>query len=47
MQMTSKEIIRSYKNAKNPRTQIKILAELNCCSVEEIKAIVEPKEEEA
>ena len=38
MQMTEKEIIKSYKNAVNQRAQIGILAELNLCSKKEITA---------
>lgn len=38
--MTAEEIRRSYKEAKNPREQIRILAELNLCSTEDIEAII-------
>lgn len=43
MQMTDEEIRRSYREAKYPKQQLSILADLNCCSVAEIKAIVEPR----
>lgn len=38
--MTEFEIRKSYKEAKNPKAQIRILAELNCCSVSDIKKIL-------
>lgn len=44
MQMSHEEIKKNYRQAKNPKQQIRILADLNCCSVEEIKAIVNPTE---
>lgn len=40
MQMTDNEIRRDYNSAKNKKKQLGILAELNCCSVAEIKDIV-------
>lgn len=40
MLMTKEEIIRSYREAKKPKLQIKILSQLNCCSQEYIKEIV-------
>ena len=40
MQMTNGEIIRSYKEAKHKGEQIKILAELNCCSKDHIMGIL-------
>lgn len=40
MQMTIGEIVRNYKQAKDKRAQIKILAELNTCDVEDIKQIL-------
>ena len=40
MQMTDEEIIRSFKEAKNPKAQIGILADLNACSRKEIEAII-------
>lgn len=43
MEMTDEEIRRSYRQAKNPKQQLHILADLNCCSVAEIKAIVEQR----
>ena len=44
MQMSHEEIKKNYRQAKNPKQQIRILADLNCCSVEEINAIVNPTE---
>lgn len=38
--MTAPEIVSSYKNAKYPEEQIKILAELNACSVRAILEIL-------
>lgn len=32
MKMGENEILREYKEAKNPNDQIRILADLNCCS---------------
>lgn len=43
--MTNAEIIASYKAAKNKTTQIKILADLNCCRTADIKKIVGISEE--
>lgn len=40
MNMTNEEIIRNYKEAKNPYKQAKILAQLNGCSEDEIKNIL-------
>lgn len=40
MQMTDDEIRRDYNAAKNKKKQLGILAQLNCCSVAEIKDIV-------
>jgi len=40
MQMTSGEIITSYKQAKNPGEQIKILAELNDTTIDAITDIL-------
>ena len=47
MQMTDEEIRRNYASAKNKKTQLGILADLNCCEKDEIKRIVEhvPKHE--
>lgn len=39
-QMSPSEIVQMYKEAKEKSIQIKILAELNLCSQEEIKAIL-------
>ena len=41
MQMTNEEIIRDYKLANNKSSQIAILADLNCCSKEDIKKILQ------
>ena len=38
--MTAEEIRRSYKEAKNPEQQIRILADLNLCRKEDIEAII-------
>lgn len=40
MWMNDSEIALSYKRASNPKTQIKILAELNLCSKAEIEEIL-------
>lgn len=40
MQMTEDEIYRSYKEAKEPQKQIRILAQLNCCDTDKIKEII-------
>lgn len=40
MVMTEREILQSYKTAKNQKKQISILADLNACSPEYIKAIL-------
>lgn len=40
MQMTNDEIIMSYRQAKNRSEQIKILSELNACTVDEICTIL-------
>ena len=40
MIMTDFEIRRAYREARNPRQQLKILAELNMCTVRDIFAIV-------
>lgn len=44
--MTAFEIRRSYAEAKYPKEQIKILAQLNLCTQADIKAIVEHKTDE-
>ena len=33
------EIVRSYRMAADPKKQIKVLAELNACSVKEIETL--------
>lgn len=38
--MSAGEIVRSYKQAAKPEEQISILAELNACSVDEIREIL-------
>lgn len=40
VKMTEEEIVRNFKQAKNKREQIKILADLNCTSRDEIKEIL-------
>lgn len=40
MMMTAEEIRRSFKEAKNQASQVKILAELNACTKEQILEIV-------
>lgn len=40
MQMSYGEIVRSYKEAKNPKAQIRVLAELNAVSKSEIAKIL-------
>jgi len=40
VQMSEKEIVKNYKEAADKRNQIKILADMNCCSKEEIKDIL-------
>ena len=42
MEMTEQEILKSYREAKKPEQQIKILAELNNCEDEDIIKIVGP-----
>ena len=46
MQMTKKEIRRSYRSAKNKKLQRHILADLNGCSVEEIDEIISGEQSE-
>lgn len=40
MQMTENEIVRNYREAKNKREQVTILADLNSCSKDELIAIL-------
>lgn len=40
MQMNEEEICRSFKEAKDHRKQVGILADLNCCSRDEIRRIL-------
>lgn len=40
MHMTADEIVRSYKEAKAPSKQITILAQLNCCSADDIRKLL-------
>lgn len=41
MQMSEKEIVRSYMNAKDKRSQVGVLAELNACPKDTIREILE------
>lgn len=41
MQMSVAEIVREYRTAKDQRAQVKILAELNACSPDYIKKILQ------
>lgn len=43
--MTEYEICKEYREAKDPTQQIKILAQLNCCSNKDILAILEKNNE--
>lgn len=38
--MGAKEIVASYRTAKDPKAQIGVLADLNCCSVKEIEEVL-------
>ena len=40
MHMTADEIVRSYREAKAPSKQITILAQLNCCSTDDIRNLL-------
>lgn len=40
MEMTANEIVRSYKEAKDKKKQVGILAQLNLCTPEDIKKIL-------
>ena len=40
MQMTEEEICKSFKEAKDHRKQVSILADLNCCRKHEIRKIL-------
>lgn len=40
MRMTDNEILRSYREAKNPKDQIQVLADLNCVSKWEIVSLL-------
>lgn len=40
LQMSAQEIVTSYKTAADPKKQIRILAELNACTVGEIEAVL-------
>ncbi|MGN1198634.1 MAG: hypothetical protein ACI4TA_13690 [Acetatifactor sp.] len=44
MEMTVEEIKRSYREAKHKKRQIRILADLNCCRVEEIEEMINPSD---
>ena len=41
MQMSDSEIVRSYKEAKDKRSQVGVLAELNACSKDYIREILQ------
>ncbi len=41
MQMTAEEIYKSWREAKSPKAQIKILAEMNSCSVKDIENAID------
>lgn len=43
MMMTEGEIVTSYRDAKNKKQQIEILADLNATTVDEIKAILKKR----
>lgn len=43
--MTAAEIKRSYEQAKKPEKQIRLLAELNDCSEDDIRELLEIREE--
>lgn len=40
MEMTTSEIVRSYKESKDKKKQVDILAQLNLCTSEDIKKIL-------
>ena len=40
MEMAAHEIVRSYKEAKDKKKQVSILAQLNLCTPEDIKKIL-------
>ncbi len=40
MTMSAEEIVRDYQQAANKQKQIKILADLNCCTPGEIRQIL-------
>ena len=40
LQMSAQEIVTSYKTAAEPKKQIRILAELNACTVGEIEEVL-------
>lgn len=40
MEMNENEIVRSYRESKNKKQQIGILADMNCCEPEQIKEIL-------
>ncbi|MBR2132245.1 MAG: hypothetical protein IJ955_06870 [Oscillospiraceae bacterium] len=41
MQMTNEEIVRHYRQAKDKKADIGVLADLNMCSKDEIRAILQ------
>jgi ribosomal protein L16 Arg81 hydroxylase len=40
MEMNENEIVKNYRESKNKKQQIDILADMNCCSPEQIKEIL-------
>lgn len=43
MEMNENEIVRSYRESKDKKQQIGILADMNCCEPEQIKEILKKK----
>lgn len=41
LSMSEDEICASFRNSKNPKKQVKILAQLNACGEDRIKAVLE------
>lgn len=46
LQMAEGDIVRDYRQAKDPKAQIRVLAELNACPKDEIEAILREAGEE-
>ncbi len=40
MDMTAAEILKNYREAKDKKRQVRILADMNVCTIDEIKAIL-------